>query len=245
MARSSSSTTSRSAREIKFVCVLRIAVQTGLGSRQLQHLVSPVGARFRWSRSIHSPLLTKGHFLHRIKTLVLMLFPACWMDRFPSLYTLVMEKVASTLSSLMAAETSVPVSTVTRRQQNINSSSTVLCRTVRNVLLLWRTWSYVIKRNCGWKTSTTEDLYVRYTSSNERIPQWSSLWSWRTKEFLFVCFYQSCLSSNDFRLFRFSCTSACRELQNTPALWGEGREEEIVIATVEETLDYNSVKVHI
>lgn len=62
---------------------------------------------------------------------------------------------------------------------------------------------------------------------------------------LFVCFYQSCLSSNDFRLFRFSCTSACRELQNTPALWGEGREEEIVIATVEETLDYNSVKVHI
>lgn len=35
--------------------------------------------------------------------------------------------------------------------------------------------------------------------------------------------YQSCLSSNDFRLFRSSCTSACRELPNTSVLLGGRR----------------------
>lgn len=52
-----------------------------------------------------------GHFLHRMTILVLMVFPACWMARSPSLYTLMMETVACMLPPLATAVMTVPVIT--------------------------------------------------------------------------------------------------------------------------------------
>lgn len=67
-----------------------------------------------WSHDdVHSPLLTYGHFLHKIVILVLMVFPACWMARLPSLYRLMMETVAYILPPLMVAVMTVPLITVT------------------------------------------------------------------------------------------------------------------------------------
>lgn len=65
---------------------------------------------------VHSPLLTNGHFLHKIMILVLMVFPACWMARLPSLYTLMMETVAYMLPPLITAVMTVPVITVAEIQ---------------------------------------------------------------------------------------------------------------------------------
>lgn len=61
---------------------------------------------------VNSPLLINGHFLHRIMILVLMVFPACWMARLPSLYTFIMETVAYILPPLITAVMTVPVITV-------------------------------------------------------------------------------------------------------------------------------------
>lgn len=62
--------------------------------------------------AVHSPLLITGHFLHRITILVLIVFPACWIARLPSLYTLIIETVACILPPLITAVITVPVITV-------------------------------------------------------------------------------------------------------------------------------------
>lgn len=62
--------------------------------------------------SVHSPLLITGHFLHRMTILVLIVFPACWIARLPSLYTLIIETVACILPPLITAVITVPVITV-------------------------------------------------------------------------------------------------------------------------------------
>lgn len=56
----------------------------------------------------------RGHFLQRMTILVLMVFPACWMARLPSLYTLIMETVAYMLPPLITAVMTVPVITAMR-----------------------------------------------------------------------------------------------------------------------------------
>lgn len=61
---------------------------------------------------VHSPLLINGHFLHRMMILVLMVFPACWMAKLPSLYTFIMETVAYMLPPFTTAVMTVPVITV-------------------------------------------------------------------------------------------------------------------------------------
>ena len=50
--------------------------------------------------------------------LVLMVFPACWMARLPSLYTLMMETVANMLPPLITAVMTVPVITVEKRARH-------------------------------------------------------------------------------------------------------------------------------
>lgn len=67
---------------------------------------------------VDSPLLINGHFLHRMMILVLMVFPACWMARLPSLYTFIMETVAYMLPPFTTAVMTVPVITVVDKHRH-------------------------------------------------------------------------------------------------------------------------------
>lgn len=63
--------------------------------------------------------------------LVLMVFPACWMARLPSLYTLRIETVAYILPSLVTAVMTVPVITG-RRHTHIHTGHDTINNLIEN-----------------------------------------------------------------------------------------------------------------
>lgn len=56
----------------------------------------------------------RGHCLHITRILALIFLPACWIAKFPSLYTLMMDIVACRLPARVTAAITVPV--ITRRK---------------------------------------------------------------------------------------------------------------------------------